>query len=297
MKLVPPLAVTPSNLTSSNVAITETAWTAGTYTTGTERYVGTTLYRVVATPSTVDEPTAGAAKDPPTWVSIGSINRYKMFDFTIGQRTSRATPIQVTITPAQVINSIAMFELVGATTARVQVVDPTDGTVYDRTQNLTDTQGINDWYAYFFSPYILSSAVVFTDLPAYSAAAITITISGGGTVEVGEVVMGRSRAFGETSIGTRLGIEDFSRKERDEFGNFTIVERRFSRLAGFDVMVFNNEVNALYTSLAAVRAAPTLYIGGDEFAETYVLGFFRDFTILRSGPITSELSIEIEGLI
>lgn len=297
MKLVPPLAVTPSNLTSSNVAITETAWTAGTYTTGTERYVGTTLYRVVATPSTADEPTAGAAKDPPTWVSIGSINRYKMFDFTIGQRTSRATPIQVTITPGQVINSLAMFELVGANSARVQVVDPTDGTVYDQTRDLTDTMGINDWYAYFFAAYILSSDVVFNDLPAYSAATVTITIAGNATVEVGEVVLGRSRAFGETSIGTRLGIEDFSRKERDEFGNFTVVERRFSRLTGFDVLVFNNEVNALYTSLAAVRAVPTLYIGGDDFAETYVLGFFRDFTILRSGPQTSELSIEIEGLV
>lgn len=297
MKLVPPLAVTPSNLTSSNVTITETAWTAGTYTTGTERYVGTTLYRVVATPSTADEPTAGAAKDPQTWTAVGSINRFKMFDFTLGQRTSRATPITVTITPGQVINTIATFEMVNATSVRVQMIDPTAGTVYDQTRALENYTGIVDWYRYFFDPYVLSADAVFTGLPAYSTAAITVTIAGTGTVEIGELVLGRAVTYGSTAIGTRFGIEDFSRKERDEFGNFQIVERRFAKLHGFDVLLENKQVNAMFGALASVRATPALYIGGDDFAETYALGFFRDFTILRSGPVTSELSIEIEGLV
>lgn len=297
MKLVPPLVVTTSNLTSSNVAITETAWTAGTYTTGTERYVGTTLYRVVASPSTADDPTVGVLATPATWVEVGSINRFKMFDFSIGQKTSRASPITVTITPGEIVNTIALFELVNATSVRVQVIDPVDGTVYDQTRTLADYTGITDWYSYFFDPYILAADAVFADLPAYASAAITITITGSGTVEVGELVLGRARSYGSTAIGTRLGIEDFSRKERDQFGNFNIVERRFAKLHGFDVLLQNNEVNAMFTALAAVRATPTLYIGGDDFAETYALGFFRDFTILRSGPVTSEMAIEIEGLV
>lgn len=297
MKIVPPLVVTTSNLTASNVAITETAWTAGIYTTGTERYVGTTLYRVVASPSTTDEPTAGAAATPATWVAVGSINRFEMFDFSIGQKTSRTSPIEVTITPGEVVNTIALFELVNATSIRVQVIDPVDGTVYDQTRTLADYTGIIDWYRYFFDPYVLAADAVFTDLPAYASAAITVTITGGGTVEVGEMVLGRAKVYGSTAINTRLGIEDFSRKERDEFGNFNIVERRFAKLHGFDVLLGNNEVNSIFGALSTARATATLYIGGDDYAETYALGFFRDFTILRSGPVTSELSIEIEGLV
>lgn len=296
MKLVPPITVTTSNLTASNVTITETAWTAGTYATGVQRYVGTTLYEVVATPSTTDEPTAGAAKDPPSWVAVGSINRFKMFDFSIGQATTRASPIEVTITPGEVVNAVALFEVTGATTVQVEMVDPVDGTVYDETRTMADYTGIIDWYSYFFDPYQLDVDAFFSNLPAYVNAAITITVSGG-TVSVGECILGRQRGFGSTAIGTTLGIEDFSRKERDAFGNFEIVERRFAKLVSFDVLLANNEVNSMFRTLADQRAKPTLYIGGDNFAETYILGFFRDFTILRTGPVTSELSIEVEGIV
>ena len=297
MKLIPPITVTTSNLTASNVSITETAWTAGIYTTGVQRYVGTTIYEVVAIPSTTDEPTAGAIKDPPSWVAVGSINRFKMFDFSIGQATTRASPIEVTITPGEIINAVALFELAGATTVQVEMIDPTDGTVYDETRVLADYTGISDWYAYFFAPYQLDVDAVFLNLPAYVNAAITVTITGTADVSVGECILGRQRIFGSTSINASLGIEDFSRKERDEFGNFQIVERRFAKLGNFDVLLANNEVNAMFRTLADQRARPTLYIGGDDFVETYILGFFRDFTILRSGPVTSELSIEVEGIV
>jgi hypothetical protein len=297
MKLVPPITVTTSNLTASNVTITETAWTAGTYNTGVQRYVGTTIYEVVATPSTTDEPTAGAVKDPPSWVAVGSINRFKMFDFSIGQATTRASPIEVTVTPGEVVNAVALFEVTGASTVQVEMVDPTDGTVYDETRTLADYTGIIDWYSYFFNPYQLDVDAVFLDLPAYVNAAITITITGSTNVSVGECILGRQRIFGSTAIGTSLGIEDFSRKERDAFGNFEIVERRFAKLGNFDILLQNNEVNAMFRTLADQRAKPALYIGGDNFAETYVLGFFRDFTILRTGPVTSELSIEVEGIV
>jgi hypothetical protein len=297
MKLVPPITVTTSNLTASNVSITETAWTAGTYNTGVQRYVGTTLYEVVATPSTTDEPTAGAIKDPPSWVAVGSINRFKMFDFSIGQATTKASPIEVTITPGEVINAVALFEVTGATTVQVEVNDPTDGLVYDETRTLADYTGIANWYDYFFAPYELDVDAVFLDLPAYFGAAITITITGSGNVSVGECILGRQRVYGSTAINTSLGIEDFSRKERDAFGNFEVVERRFAKLGNFDILLANSEVTPMFRVLADQRAKPTLYIGGDDFAETYILGFFRDFAILRSGPVTSELSIEVEGIV
>ena len=297
MKIVPPITVTAAKLTATNVTITETEWTAGTYATGVRRYVGTRLYEVVATPDTTDEPTAGAAADPPTWVDVGAINRFKMFDFIIGEKTTRASPIDVTVTPGEIINAVALFGIEGADTVQVIVDDPTDGVVYDQTQELTNAEDIIDWYLYFFEPYAQNESAVFTDLPAYILADIQVILTGSSDVSVGEMVLGRQASIGSTAIGTNVGIEDFSRKERDEFGNFQIVERRFAKLGSFDVLLLNNQVNPAFRLLAKQRATPTLYIGGDAFAETYILGFFRDFSILRSGPQTSEMSIEIEGLV
>ena len=109
MKMIAPASFGTSDLTSS-VAITETEWTAGTYETGTLRYVGTDLYEVTADPDTDDEPTAGAAKDPATWVKIGKINRWKMFSGIIAEKTEQTGgPIEVEIEPGSVVNAVALF--------------------------------------------------------------------------------------------------------------------------------------------------------------------------------------------
>lgn len=295
MKIVPPIAVTPDNLTS-NVPITETEWTAGTYTLGQQRYVGTDLYEVLVA-STTDEPTAGAAKTSPTWVKVGKINRYKMFDFSIGDATTKSGDIIVGITPNFVANAVALFE-VAATSIQVTVTDPIAGLVYDKTVTLSEYTGINNYYSYFFEPYALATDAIFLDLPNYSAAEIEITISNtSAQTKVGEVVIGRIQTLGVTLMDIQLGIQDYSRKERDQFGKVSIVERRFAKTVNYGVFLENGQVNSTYRLLAQYRATPVLYVGDENKPETALLGFYRDFNVLRSGPSTSEMTLEIEGLV
>jgi len=298
MKLIPPIEITASTLSASNVAISETAWTAGTYSLGDQRYVGTRLYEVVADPSTTDEPTAGAVADPPTWLDIGAINRFKMFDVVIGDVTEQsAANIDVTLDFDAVINSVALFNIVGST-VQIVVDDPTDGEVYNQTYSLNDNTGVNNWYQYFFAPISRKADLVVTDLPAYSTATIQVVVANGGLdTAVGEAVFGRSTTLGVTLMNFSLGIEDFSRKDRDQFGNFVITERRFSRLANYDVFVSNNQFVSSFNTLAQVRATPAVYIGDESKTETIVLGFYRDFSTLRTGPNSSEMTLEVEGLV
>lgn len=298
MKIVPPAAVTSSILTASNVAISETAWTAGTYSLGDQRYVGTRLYEVVADPSTSDEPTAGAVADPPTWIDIGAINRFAMFDLVIGDATQQsAANIDVTLDFDAVINSVALFEIVGST-VQIVVDDPTDGEVYNQTYSLNDNTGVDNWYQYFFAPIARKTELVATDLPAYSTATIRVVVANGGLdTAVGEAIFGRSITLGATMMNFSLGIDDFSRKDRDQFGNFVITERRFSRLANYDVFVRNNQFVSTFNNLARVRAIPVVYIGDETKGETIVLGFYRDFSTLRTGLNSSEMTLEVEGLV
>jgi hypothetical protein len=298
MKLIPPIALTPAMLTS-DVAITETAWTAGTYTLGTQRYVGVNLYEVVASPSTADEPTAGAAKAVPTWIKIGVINRWRMFDLIIAEATTQtAAPITVTIDPGETISGIALFN-VQAASVRVVVNDPGEGDVYDRTNFLGSSTGLGDWYSYFFGTSVRDDTALFLDMPSYPMGVVTVTIEpqDGGDVSVGEMVVGKQRKIGTTLMNFTFGIEDFSRKERNEFGQFVIVERRFSKLATFDLFLTNSEVNNAFNTLAKYRATPIVYVGDEGRPETVFLGFYRDFSTLRTGPYSSEMSLEIEGLV
>jgi len=296
MKLIRPTDVTPSNLTS-NVPITETEWTAGTYNTGVQRYVGTALYEVVASPSTSDEPTAGALKDPPTWIKVGEINRFKMFSGVLFEQTENPETIEVTIDPGVVVNAVALFNLSG-NTVTVTVDDPVEGEVYSRTQSLLDNSSVVDWYSYFFEPITLKSDIAFLDLPAYGSATTTVTVDAGeATAKVGELVIGSQRIIGLTNYGTSVGIVDYSVKERDPFGGAIIRERAFSRRVEYEVTVETSKISSVVNILASVRAKPTVYIGEDNESSTIAYGYYRDFGVTFSTPSISSCTIEVEGLV
>jgi hypothetical protein len=220
-----------------------------------------------------------------------------MFDFIIGEATEQSGgPIDVTVTQPSLINSVALFGVKGST-AQVIVTDASEGEVYNRTVDLNDNTGINNWYSYFFAPIVKVQEAIFTDLPAYAGADVRIVVDNGDNdTAIGEAVLGRQRNLGVTLMGFQFGIEDFSRKERDIFGNFVVIERRFAKLAQYDVFLENAQVNEAFSVLASNRARAVVYIGSENKRETVTLGFFRDFSTLRTGPVSSEMTLEVEGL-
>ena len=296
MKIVTPQPITSATLTASNVAITETLWTAGTYATGVQRYEGTILYEVIASPSTTDQPSVGAAKTVPTWKILGAINRFKMFDDVISTQTTRTGTIVVTVDPGQVINAAAFFGLAG-NTINVTMTDPVEGVVYNQTKTLQDNTLIADWYAYFFELIYPLTDAVFTDLPTYLNATITVTINAGAaTAACGEMVIGRQALIGTANFGTSISIQDYSIKTTDAFGNTVVEQRRFSKRADYDVTVETSRVATVQKLLADIRTTPTVFIGEDDKPETVVYGFYKSFDIVISTPSISDCAIEVEGL-
>lgn len=297
MKIVTPIAVTSSMLTASNVPITETAWTAGTYTTGTQRYVGTTLYEVIASPNTADNPTIGVNATPPTWKSLGAINRFKMFDDIINTQTTRSGTIEVTVDPGQLVNAVSFFGLVG-NTITLTLDDPVEGEVFTETKSLQDNSLIVDWYAYFFEGIYFSSDAVFLGLPSYTNAVMTAIIDAGPiNASCGEMVIGKQSTLGISNYGTSVSIQDYSIKSTDEFGNIIIQPRAFSKRGDYDVTVETSRISAIQKLLADIRTTPAVFIGEEDKPETVIYGFYKSFNIVISTPSISECSIEVEGLV
>jgi hypothetical protein len=170
-----------------------------------------------------------------------------------------------------------------------------DGVVYDETTTAIDNSGIANWFDWYFSPIVPKPAGTLTDLPLYGSATVRIRITGAFTL--GELVLGSLTEIGTTGYGTQISIIDFSRKDRDTFGNAIVIRRAFANLVTYAVKVQTARVGYARDILADRRATPTVFIGSDNHPATVVFGFYRDFTITLAGPSSSDCSIEVEGLI
>lgn len=310
MKIVRPLAIADAQLTASNIAENEYPAWDGVTSFAQSAYVlvlGTNIHRVYQ--SLVAGNSGNTPKPPlasginfvtdPTdtkWLYVGLDNRWKMFDTSITSQAANANTIDVTLATSGRNDTVGLLN-VSAASARVIQSTPTDGTVYDTTRSLVSPSGVQDWYAYFFEPVVRLPDMIFSDLLPYANANIEVILTDSGqTVLCGGCILGQSLNIGGTEYGADVGIQDYSIKSQDAFGNYTITQRAFNKRGKFNVEVASTLVDTVQNLLASYRAEPILYIGNDDYAATFIYGFFKDFDIVISYPTVSICSIELEGL-
>lgn len=299
MKIIKPITVTDAMLTSGTVAENDhPAWSAATaYAVGDKAIRATThrIYERLVAGTTATAPESDSAN----WLDIGPTNRWAMFDNVVGTVTAAASPLTVVLQPGSV-SGLALMELVGRE-AQVTLKDASGGAVvYDEVIDLDGTI-IESFYDWFFAEFEQRTDVVLTDLPGqFTGGELTITVTAtSGNAEIGVCKLGHVVEIGDTQCGATVGIMDFSRKERDAFGNFSIVERSYSKRANFTVWTDKSSFNRIYRRLADIRATPAVYIGADleGYEPLIVYGYFRDFSIDVAYPTHHLCSLEVEGLI
>ena len=300
LKVIPPLSITDSNLTSSTVPETDySAWSSGTTYTIGQRVILTSTHKIYESlqNSNLNHNPSTDTSSPPYWIEVSPTNRWKMFDTSNSTQTTNTNSIVVVITPGKVINSVSLLNIEG-TSVRIKMTDPTEGVVYDVTTSLNNNGNINNWYNYFFNPIQRKTSHVATDLPAYGTAAIEITITNTGlTAKCGVCIIGSVQYIGEgITLGASVGITDYSRKEKDTFGNYVLIQRSYSKRAKFSMAVLNEQIDALQDLLVSLRTTPCVWIGDDNYTCTYIYGYYKDFDIVIAYHLVSDCNIEIEGL-
>lgn len=301
MQAIEPLTITDSVLTSSTVPEDDyAAWSSGTtYSLGNRVIVVSVhkVYESAINSNTGNDPTTD---DGTNWIEVGATNRWKAFDQKLSDPVQQANSISYTFTTTDtIVNSIAFFALAADTVQITVTPDGAGSPVYDETYNLLDTTSIVDWYTYFFDPAgVKERELLVLDLPSYSSATITITITDtGNTAEVGQIVMGNLISLGRTGYGTTVGIEDYSRKERDAFGNAVIIERAFAQKADYEVEIITQDTRRVQRFLSEYRAKPVVWIGNqDPSYGLIVYGFYTQFSINLATPSISYTTLEVEGL-
>lgn len=302
LSIIKPLAIDDTILDASGTNVPEnefSAWSsAATYNLG-DRVILTTTHRVYESLQA-----ANTNKDPRTqstwWIEAGPTNRWAAFDTSVSTQTVQASNITYRLEPRKAINALAVLNITEGTEINITMVSPgtgTPGVVYQRTIDLASLPLTPDWWAFFYGQRISPTQSILLDLPSYSDCVVTIEIKGSVNLAVGVILVGQQQNFGiGISYGVRVGIQDYSRKETNEFGDTILVQRAFAKRANFDLMVKKAEVDSLQNTLSAIRAQPVLWVGSNEYESTTLFGFYKNFDILISYPEHSDCSLEIEGL-
>ena len=297
MRVIKSVVTTDAILTSSNIPEDEyPAWVSGTSYTALDKVIYEhKIYERIVTGAGTTTPDL----DQINWFDAGYTNRYRMFDNTLSSVSSRTGGIEFTLTPNQIINGIALLN-VNASTVRVVMNDPVEGVVYDNTKELRSSSNVNDYFSYFFAPLLSENleTAIFLDLPSKPTATITVYVSSGaGLAEVGEVVYGVQSVVGRTNYGTAIGITSYSRKDTDEFGKVTVIKRKNSKYADYDIDIDNTNLAFVQRLFQDIDSVPCVFIGNPEMEELIVYGFYKDFKATISFPTVSKCTLRVEGLV
>jgi len=293
MKVVRPITLGNGlTLISTNATAADPAYSSGTtYANGARVTVGQRTFESLQD-GNIGQPTTDIA----WWLDVGASNPYAMFDQSNASQTSRAGMIEVVVSAVGRIDALALLNL-NAASVDIEMETTLDGTFYSQSFNLVSNSGINNWYDYYYEPITRKFDFVALGVPNFANPTITLRIhEPGGTAKVGVAIIGRSKDLGDVTYGAKVGIQDYSRKERDDFGNWSIVPRAYSKRGTYQLVVDSARVDEISMILADYRAEPVLWVGSEQYASTWIYGFYRDFSVEISFPTKSYLNLELEGL-
>lgn len=293
MQFITPVTIGEAQLVSSSLDESEhPAWNGATVYAVGDRVVYVATHSVYQRTAAGSSPGAPPA-DPANWVRVGPTNKWAMFDRATGTVSRAATSFTFTIAPGMV-RALALLDL-NANSVTVTMRNGAD-VVYTRTVSLNTGYGVLDWLSYFFAPIVLKRTMVLTDLPPYSGGEIEITVEGGASTELGTVVVGDLFTVGITEYGVGLGMRDYSRKQTDDFGVTTVVERSFAKRMTVPVAVRTVDTDEVVRRLQLIRATPVVWIGSPKFDQSVIYGFFNDWSVDIAYDQISNCSLTIEGL-
>jgi hypothetical protein len=303
MRVIPPITITDAILTSTNVPEADYAsWSAATtYALGDKVIVVDTDYHHIFESlqgSNLNHDPQDEDQDAPEWwLDLGPTNRWKMFDLLRNTQTTVASPITVELTPGERIDSIAFVGLDADSVTVTVVNDAVE--VYSSTTDLIDRTTLT-WSGYFFGEFDITSGFLLTDIPRFSGNVVTINIvRDGGNVSCGGVVIGTNVYLGEVQYEAESDALNFSRIERDEFGNSQLLPRRSIPKSNQTLFTDKVLVDKIMKTRTTLNAVPAIWSGLDDetdgyFAALFILGIYKQFLISLRHPEHAIISLELE---
>jgi hypothetical protein len=286
-----------AGLVYSNVAITETAYSSvATYAQNATVYDPAT-YQMYQ--SLIAGNTGHVLTDTTSWVPTGgSVNRRQMFDQYNNTQTANAEEAIVVVSPQAMARGVYIGNM-DASEVRISVVDPNTGSlVYQEVQNLIVSNSGSSFFKWGFNRRRKKSYAVSVSLPPYSSGLITIAIKKpGGTVKCGMCVVGPLVDVGLAQYGLSREIKDYSTVNFNFDGTSNVVKRNYAKIMDVDVIIDNDQIDAVVEALEGYRQKPVAWIGAAAYGSTCLFGAYTSFKSVIAYPMQSTMNLQIQGTV
>lgn len=241
------------------------------------------------------DPTASA--NAAVWTEVSPTNRWAMFDQAVGTVTTNASTIVVTLAPGQIVDSLLVMDVAGAS-VRLQQYNGGPA-IFDQTITLGDGAPVGSWSEYYFTPLAPNTSALFTGLMPYAGATYTLTITAPTTAACGTLLIGSMYDVGLTLAGVQMGIISYSKKDTNVYGKTSVLKRGYAKKFSTNLILENTRLRAVSELLSSLKDTPCAWLVADTAnrPELVVYGFYKDWQVAITYPTHSEVSLSIEGLV
>ena len=248
------------------------------------------------------------ASSPTWWLDLSaplnsdqSTNRWAMFDKLRNTQTEFVSPGIWVLTPGCRVNSLFLGGLVATSFSVVVTSVIGGGVVYTATVTLP-TRQVFGWYDYFFEPFSNKKSAVLFDLPPFSDAIITVSLTNTqGNAKCGACVIGNFVFIGNAQYQFNSSNLNFSSVTRDAFGNATMKALRNVPQTVQTVSVEKSRLDKIIAVREALNGTTAVWTALDAddsgYFESFVInGFARKFEIVGDTPNNALINLELEEL-
>ncbi|MFN4062334.1 MAG: hypothetical protein ACK4IA_16495 [Paracoccus hibiscisoli] len=287
MRIIEPFAVTPAMMTATNVPENDRpAWVSGTtYAAGARVIRDNAIWESLQGSNTGNDPSADALSE--WWFRVGATNRWRAFDSRLGGVTQMVGNITYSIVLPRTLNSVAFFGL-DAQSVRLRIVAPGGSVLSNVLYELSTRDQVGNFWEYIFQPFDVRNDLILTGVNMPAGVTLEITIISSGAAAVGEIMIGNDIQIGTTLMESSLGIVDYSKKERDEFGGVFIVPRAVTKTVSFRFSVPTTGARRVQQIMERITSKVCIFYaipGEDQFGMT-VAGVLRDYDLTLSTSVS-----------
>jgi len=246
-----------------------------------------------------------ALTDTTKWECIGATNKWAMFDTTRNVQSEGTSPLTVVLTPGERFDSLA---LTGMEADQLDITITSvigGGTVYSETVDLLYRSTVS-WYTYFHGAFYYKSELLRTDLPPFSDAIITLTLTNAGspstTVKCGPIGIGMKEYLGEVELGANSDRRNYSTVNRDASTGFAALDGlRNIPLTRVESWLPRERLERVRKFGDVINGRSIVWAGIDDdtdgyFGTLFTLGFARQFSINLDQPEEVRLSLQVESI-
>lgn len=283
MNIIIPETIGISDMTSSIAidadsseygALWQGEWSAGTYALGDVVYKGIELYESLIASNSAD-PEVGEIADPPSWLNLGYINRWRMFDEYTNTVSSDTSSIEIILSVDE-IDHVAFFNM----SADNLLVEMLDLKSLLNSDNWTlSSSGTGEYY---YSETIITEPEYILENGSNLAKGVL------GSLAVSQWSWGDNDTLGENRIYVRLSDSADPDIKTPEYLKYRTISWSYSEDLALETLSYSDWYEYYYLSFPGSKSDSVVTLG---YTVNTTLGDQVRITLTGSGTVECGMSV------